>query len=68
MQLSLAESLLGQVFRIGSAAGQPVGVPIQGDIMLIDQPLHVLFLARQTHGGQPLTNLDPRSGAFIPAF
>jgi hypothetical protein len=61
MQLSFAESLLGQVFRIGTAPGQPISISIQSDIMLIDQPLHILFTPGQTHGGQPLRKYDPRS-------
>jgi hypothetical protein len=68
MQLGFAESLLGQVFGVRSAAGQPIRVAIQDDVTLVDQPLNSVLTAGQSHGGNlSLATIHDRGGLF-PAF
>src|SRR5262249_32858472 len=68
MVLGFAECLLRQVFRVGTATAESVGIAVECRVMLIHQPLHRPSVAGHTHNERPHMMHEPGGRSFIPEF
>ena len=66
LQLRLAEGVLGQVLGVAGLAAQPVGIAVQGQVVLFHQLLDPASAAGQTHGDGSLRSMTPRQGGLFP--